>query len=597
MNDVKNNLYSIGPENSTGLAAPHRNYRHRKLTAIFWVIAVVLGAFLAWDGRHAMNADGMSYLDMAEAYLRGDWNMAINAFWSPLYCWLLGLAIVVLKPSPFWEFSVAHLVNFAIYLCTLGCFHFFLLELIRYHRGQSASFSGHGGVTLPEWAWIALGYTLFIWTSLNLITISTVSPDMLVAAFVYLASGILLHIRMGSVSWLTFILLGMVLGFGYLAKAVMFPLAFIFLGVSMFSVGNLRIAVPRVLVALVVFLSVASPYVVVLSRAKGRLTFGDSGKLTYAFWVIDTPLGVHWQGEPPGSGTPLHPTRRIFDTPRIYEFGTPVGGTYPPWYDPAYWYEGVVPHFDLTGQVRMLKINADMLFRIFRDSGLIVGCLILYFVGARRWFCVQDMAKHWVLLIPAIAALIMYSLVLVRSRYLGAFVVLLWMGIFSGIRLPESPDSKRLIECATAAMLTVMMITIAFSPVLTALSKAGQLIGGRNPWPHLHYQVTEGLNRMGIGSGDKVASLGTSFDAYWARLARVKIVAEIPSRHVANFWAADNSIKSQVINTFATTGAKVIVAKNVPSVVSTREWKRIGNTGYHAYILPTTSFFSHGRSH
>jgi hypothetical protein len=102
----------------------------------------------------------------------------------------------------------------------------------------------------------------------------------------------------------------------------------------------------------------------------------------------------------------------------------------------------------------------------------------------------------------------------------------------------------------------------------------------------LQYQVAEGLNRMGVRSGDKVAFIGNSFKASWARLARVKIVAEIPIRQVANFWAADNSIKSQVIKTFVTTGAKVIVVERVPSVVSTPDWKRIGNTSYHAYMLP-----------
>jgi hypothetical protein len=570
----------------TWLAAPHRNYRERRLILIFWLIAVILGAFFAWDGRHAMDPDGISYLDMGEAYLGGDWKMAVNSHWSPLYSWLLGLAMVVLKPSPYWEFSVAHLVNFGIYLLTLGSFHFFLLELLRYNRSQRANFSGNGGVALPDWAWIALGYTLFIWTTLNLITISLVTPDMLVAAFVYLSSAMLLRIRTGSASWQIFILLGLVLGFGFLAKSPMLPLGLVFLGVSMFSVGNFRIAVPRVLIALLVFVLVAGPHVVVLSKTKGRLTVGDTARLAYAWWVNGVTYGVHWQGEPSGSGTPQHPTRKIFDAPPIYEFATPIGGTYPPWYDPSYWYEGVVARFDLTGQIKALKENAQIVLEIFRDSGLIVGCLILYLVGGRKWSCIKDIAKHWTLHIPAIAAFMMYSLTCVRSRYMGAFIVLLWTGVFSGLRLRDSPDSKRLVECATAAMLTVMMITIAFSPVLTALSKAGQLIDGKNPWPHPHYQVAEGLNRMGIGSGDKVASLGTSFKAYWARLARVKIVAEIPSSHVADFWEADSSVRSQAIEAFVTTGAKVIVTRRVPNPASTHDWQRIGNTGHYAYVLP-----------
>jgi len=261
-------------------------------------------------------------------------------------------------------------------------------------------------------------------------------------------------------------------------------------------------------------------------------------------------------------------------------------GTYPPWYDPSYWHEGIVAHFDLAGQIRVLKDGAQTLFEIFRRSGLVVGCLILYFVGGWKWSRVKDVARHWPLFAPAVVAFMIYLLTVVRARYLGAFIVLLWMGIFSGIRLRESQDSKRLIGCATLAMVTVMMITVSFMPVATALSRAGQLVKGSNPWPHVQYEVAEGLKSIGVEPGDKVASIGTSFKAYWARLAGVKIVAEIPSKEVANFWAADDSIKSQVIKTFATTGARVVVANKVPGIVSKGEWQRMGHTSYHVRILP-----------
>ncbi len=78
-----------------------------------------------------MSADGCRYLDMGDAIMRGDWGMVINGYWSPLYPLLLGVAMVVVKPSPEWEFPIAHLVNFIIYLLALGCFDFFLRGVIR----------------------------------------------------------------------------------------------------------------------------------------------------------------------------------------------------------------------------------------------------------------------------------------------------------------------------------------------------------------------------------------------------------------------------------------------------------------------------------
>ena len=525
------------------------------------------------------------YLDMGDAYLRGDWNMAINSYWSPFYSWLLGLAILVLKPLPYWEFSIVHLVNFAIYLCALGCFHFFLRELIHYHRERMTGLSQNGCLSLSEWALIGLGYTLFIWSSLDLITIWVVTPDMCVAAFVYLAAGIILRIRTESAGWLKFVLLGVILGFGYLAKAAMLPLAFVFLGVSMFSVAKLRRAVPRVLVALATFLLLGGPFIAALSRAKNRLTFGSSAELNYAWHVNGVTRFVHWQGEPSGSGRPRHPTRRLFDMPEIYEFGSPIGGTYPAWYDPSYWYEGVVLHFDLGEQIRALVANARVYFNVFYhfQSGLIVGFLILCFMGGRRWLCVKDIWENWSLLIPAISALGMYSLVHVELRYIGAFVVLLWMGVFSGLRLPDSRESRRLTACVSIALLLVMMIPISTSTAEKAYAAARDLM--RKQDAHAQWQAADGLNRMGVQPGDSVAFMGDPFDPYWARLARVRIVAEIPEGEVDDFWAADQMVKSQVIKTFAGAGAKAIVTTNVPDSASTSGWERIGNTDYYAYIL------------
>ncbi len=158
----------------------------RWLQAFLWSVAIGLGLFHAWVNRYVMGSDGISYLDMGDAYLRGDWQMAINGYWSPLYSWLLGLALLVLKPSPYWEFPVVHLVNFIIYLGALLCFAFLLNEVIHHQRVKDDAVAGGGLVGLPEWDWMVLGYTLFMWSSLELITLWYVTPDMCVAAFVLL---------------------------------------------------------------------------------------------------------------------------------------------------------------------------------------------------------------------------------------------------------------------------------------------------------------------------------------------------------------------------------------------------------------------------
>src|SRR5436190_15975112 len=108
---------------------------NRSVRVGFHLAAITLGAVQVWDVRHAFDADGISYLDLGDAYIRGDWTAAINAYWSPLYSCFLGIVTHIVRPSSYWEFTVVHLANFAIYLCTLVCFNLFLRELIRYNRG------------------------------------------------------------------------------------------------------------------------------------------------------------------------------------------------------------------------------------------------------------------------------------------------------------------------------------------------------------------------------------------------------------------------------------------------------------------------------
>lgn len=387
----------------------------RRLRIILLLAAAALGFLHAWIYRDDIrDLDGIAYLEMGEAYWRGDWATAINGYWSPLYAWLLGLAWLVLEPAPAWEYSVFQIVNLVVYLGALGCFDFLLGEVVLSQRVRVVKFATRGRVLLPEWAWPALGYPLFIWSSLYWIFSWLQCPDMALAGFLYLAAGLLLRIRRGANGWLTFAALGAVLGLGYLTKAAMFPLAGICLLVSLFSVADWRRGLPRVLIALAAFLVLAGPLVLVLSVAKGRMTVGDSARLNYAWFVKQ--FGIrhwpHWQGEDAGSGTPVHPARKLLDEPVIYEFRTPVGGTYPIWHDPSYWCDGIDASFDAQKQLWRLKGSMNFYLQFFfldPQVVLILGLSVLWLVGGDPRLQAAGVLQQWNLLTPALAAMIMYS--------------------------------------------------------------------------------------------------------------------------------------------------------------------------------------------
>jgi hypothetical protein len=73
-----------------------------------------------------------------------------------------------------------------------------------------------------------------------------------------------------------------------------------------------------------------------------------------------------------------------------------------------------------------------------------------------------------------------------------------------------------------------------------------------------------------VEQGDKVAVIGYGFGSFWARLARVQIVAEMLGWQADDFWLGDPALQSEVVQAFAGTGARAIVAEKVPSYATLR---------------------------
>src|SRR5207244_11393935 len=87
-----------------------------------------------------------------------------------------------------------------------------------------------------------------------------------------------------------------------------------------------------------------------------------------------------WQGGTPGYGKPRHPTRLIYPTPPVYEFAGPIGGTYPMWTDPSYWYTGVRARFNWHQQGHTVLKNLTVGRRQLPGKGpgsLVPGVLML----------------------------------------------------------------------------------------------------------------------------------------------------------------------------------------------------------------------------
>ena len=575
-----------------------------------WLVALGLGLLQAWGRRHDsagglayMGADAISYLDIGDAYMRGDWHTALNAMWSPFYSWLLGITLRVFQPSPFWEFTVVRLLNFVIYAAALFAFAFFLRAL-RQDRDSSNT-----AQQLPDWSWLVFGYSIFVWTSLFMNRVSRISPDLLVAALFFLACGLLLRMRARPTRWQLFIALGIVLGIGYLTKTVMFPLACVFLSVG-FLLARRKLgvkgALARVTMSLLLFLALSVPFIVAVSRTRDRLAIGDSARLNYAWYVNHTTRFIHWQGGPTGNGAPAHPTRMIFTSPVVYEFATPIGGSYPPWYDPSYWYEGVTPHFNLRQQlsavVRNLSIVYDFFFYRFFLVTVALVLFLLFYLGERRRMILRDISAYWFLILPSLVAFGLYLLINIEPRYLAPFVPLLVLSLIAALRLPATPAMRRVVSGASFAVLLSFIISVLPMTVRDGYATVLDLFPGHAAARDTEWQVADGLRQLGVQPGDAVASIGNTMFAAWPRLARVRVVAEIPEAagEAEKFWSVKDGLRQQALAALAGTGARVVVTDHIPrwaksdrrieedgmpAEIQPGRWQRIGNTQHYVYFL------------
>jgi hypothetical protein len=556
-------------------------------------IAILLGATQVVVARNGFGPDSRSYSEIGRAYLRHDWAMAINAYWSPLYSSLIALTLQVGKPSLRLEYPLLHLLNFFIFIVTLTGFEFFWSGLLTAEALNRAPSQREGPLRLPTSALWILGYALFIWLTVGSI-IGVLGPDLCVATVVLFVAGLLVRIKTSDAfttgkslyAWL-----GVALGLGYLVKAVMLPMALVFLVITLCFRLNRR-NVANVGLALLIFASIAVPQIIVLSRTKGRATFSDSGKLTFAWSNYDLPI-CDWQGQPAGSGLPLHPTRMVYAHPEMFEFNGPIRASYPPWYDPSYWNDGMSPKFRINLVFRHFVRNATSILLDFTRPRIWLVGVVLLLCFCEPSATIRGVTQYWYLIVPSVSVFAAYSFTFAEFRYMPGWLLMVWASVLTGLRLRPSLASPPI-----AKSIAILMAAVIVASMANGLY--GQCKSVRHDDATVHYSIAEGLTRLGVRRDDKVGAIGFDNDAHWAYLDGLMIVAEIRTGSVCDFWNASAVGKSEVLHRFAEAGARAIITNGGHNFKSTSRdvpfdfaacshpdsgWHRIGDTEDYVYFV------------
>ncbi len=551
-----------------------------------FLIIILLGIAQAWATRHVIFSDGISYIEIASAYVQRDWANAINSYWSPLYSWLLALTLLVFRPGPYWQASMLHLVNFSAYVAGLLALELLLQEIVL--KLGKEPFGPAGTLSRPT-LYLA-SYTAYPVAALGILGYN--SPDTISIALMLLLSALLLRVSRTGGSWPTFALIAASCALFYLARTGFAPSIPICIAIVMILLRRQQkpvLAPTLLMIALIAI--IAGPFIIAISKRENRLTLGDSGKLTYGWEASGAVRFTHWQGEPGDIGTPLHPTNRVSRSPDAYVFDGPVGGTYPPWFDPTYWYAGIKPKLKPLLQVRVFLIDLKLATQLLLSSPITLPALILILhMGVTLWF--RRFLLFWPVLLPAVTGLLLYCLVYIEKRYVASNLLVIWLVTLASIRVSDE-RWRYWGGVATQILCLIFFVYFVYSRALgPAVSSWRDLSHGREEEKNVNYLFAERLRKLGLRTGDKVAFIGIGTNADWARLDNVRIVGEIPvvwdrpqklfnnylienADQIKSFWNADQLTQQRVLAAFRNAGAVMVVSDGLYNKTYPPEWQRV----------------------
>jgi hypothetical protein len=303
-------------------------------------------------------------------------------------------------------------------------------------------------------------------------------------------------------------------------------------------------------------------------------TIGESGKLNYGWEVDGAAPFTHWQGGPGEIGTPLHPTRKILADPAVYEFAEPLRVTYPPWYDPAYWYAGISPKIKPLAELKAIFVYGRYsLLLLSIVPGLLPAAIAAAFLGSLR-IVGGILLNFWYLLAPATGTILLYCFVFADSRYVAGSVVII--GTIALAALTSTAHNKKWANVikVEAVLLTVLLIC---QPVVTGLHS---IISPATYAAPKQIEIAAEMRELGLSPGDRIGYIGAGINAYWALCDGVRIIAEVPmtygreqtfQRSVTYAVGEFNPLDS-VIAAMKSAGARAIVADAFPARPDLGAW-------------------------
>jgi len=512
--------------------APYARTRLPRTTLVASVLALGLGAVAAalavvqvrgWEG--ATNADGVSYLDLAARYADGNWGAVANGYWSPLYPLVLagarGLARL-LSGTPPGELAVAFSTN--VVLLALAALAFARLS---YQLLTPVSASGSRVVLALR---VVAAGSIALWSLVRFIGATTITPDALLAALLYLVTAELVSAWRDAPSGTRDVRMGVLLAAGCWTKAVFFPVAAVAMATYVVLAGRApgrtsaaegrRLTLPRVLLTT---LLLSLPLVVVQSWSQGRPSFGETGRLNYRWYVGKRPHAAPIAEPVDATRSRTRPAAVALDgVPGAVLFAGDVPGAFPYWYDPSRYEPAGIGPLSLRAQWAAVRFNLPW-YRA--TGGLLFAMSLIALLGAATGGGVTRAGRLWCTT-PALATLALYTFTHVEGRMGASSVAVVLLVVVTLVdRAPR--DGRRAsiaLECAGLALLAIFAIGRTSNRVPARPTRA---LADADVLP-------AAMRRVGLGAGDAVGVAGEPYGLRWAHETGTRIVATLPLEAVSD---------------------------------------------------------------
>ena len=373
-------MQAAAPDAVHANVAPAASRWDRVFLAALLAVQAVASVVSAHLHVGTINPDGIAYLLNAEHYLRGDFGLAVNGYWGPMFSWMAaGFLACGVEPV-----LAGHLTMSVTGLVFTYGAHELLAATIGRRAGGFAGTGGGPGAGLPGGVAAAqLGTVLAAAAALTW-GADLMTPDLLLGGLLAVFAARVVDDATWREPRRAFAA-GLWLGAAYLAKAVALPTGVGFLLIVAAVLTWTTAASWRDRARTVVLVGagcalLALPWIVALSAHYGRPTWSTTGPIAHA--VVG-----------PGNIDRWYPTFRGFHAPepgRLTSWEDPTYLTYATWSPLQDW-----THF--RHQTRVVGNNAFTItgyLKLADYLGLGAACTLLGFVlalgsraalAAERW--------------------------------------------------------------------------------------------------------------------------------------------------------------------------------------------------------------------